>query len=47
MIRGSEAEFQTTLKAYQDFLAANGWDDIVQTRTENMARNRELLGING
>ncbi|MBE0618272.1 MAG: sugar ABC transporter substrate-binding protein, partial [Proteobacteria bacterium] len=46
MIRGSQADEQTTLQAYKDFLAANGWDAIVKVRTENMAQARKLFGIN-
>ncbi len=46
MIRaGSESEAQATMEAYVTFLAQNGWDSIVEVKTEAMERNRELLGL--
>lgn len=38
-------EFESTLNNYKKFLDDNGWEQIVQIRTEKMKANKEKLGI--
>lgn len=46
MIRaGSPEQMNARLESYEAFLDANGWQEIVDIRTENMERNRETLGL--
>lgn len=47
MIRSdSDKRFDELLDAYKTFLDQNGWNDIVEIRSEKIAENRELLGLN-
>lgn len=41
-----DAEFDATLKNYQNFLKDNDWENIEKIRSENMEINKEKLGIN-
>ncbi|EES73158.1 hypothetical protein POTG_02258 [Paenibacillus sp. oral taxon 786 str. D14] len=41
----SDEEFESTLNNYKKFLEDNGWDKIVQIRTEKMKANKEKLGL--
>lgn len=46
MIRAtSDDVFEQQLAEYQSFLDENGWEAIVQVRSEKMAENRERLGL--
>lgn len=41
----SDSKSQEVLDSYIAFLNQNGWDAIVEVKTEKMERNRETLGI--
>lgn len=42
---GSEDDFETVLSNYEQFLADNNWESIVEIRSEKMNENKERLGI--
>lgn len=41
-----DAEFDSTLEAYKQFLTDNSWDAITKVRSEKMKKNAEKLGLN-